>query len=114
MSLDCTEFHVTLGNLAPAPAHVFVVKMILSEKVSMSKIRQRLSSKHQEIAERLTVMLTKSVKDQAQVNKNFDPRKIPCQTRHCRTIVNHQYQLLTRHLLLAAVDAMLYNTDRPP
>ncbi|CAB1101954.1 unnamed protein product [Ectocarpus sp. CCAP 1310/34] len=34
--------------------------------VSMSKIRQRLSSKHQDIAERLTLMLTKSVKDQAQ------------------------------------------------
>lgn len=34
----------------------------------MSKIRQRLSAKHQDIAERLTVMLTKSVKDQAQVN----------------------------------------------
>lgn len=37
------------------------------EQVSMSKIRQRLASKHQEIAERLTLMLTKSVKDQAQV-----------------------------------------------
>ncbi|CAM9225721.1 unnamed protein product, partial [Ectocarpus sp. 4 AP-2014] len=34
--------------------------------VSMSKIRQRLSSKHQDIAERLTLNLTKSVKDQAQ------------------------------------------------
>ena len=40
----------------------------MHEQVSMSKIRQRLSSKHQEIAERLTLMLTKSVKDQAQVN----------------------------------------------
>lgn len=33
----------------------------------MSKIRKRLSTKHQEIAEKLTLMLTKSVKDQAQV-----------------------------------------------
>lgn len=37
----------------------------------MSKIRQRLSSKHQEIAERLSVMLSKNVKDQAQVNRTF-------------------------------------------
>eukprot|EP00752_Nemacystus_decipiens_P010663 g9495.t1 len=36
--------------------------------VSMSKIRQRLSSKHQEIAEKLTLMLSKSVKDQAQAS----------------------------------------------
>lgn len=34
----------------------------------MSKIRQRLSSKHQEIAEKLSVMLGKNVKDQAQVS----------------------------------------------
>lgn len=45
----------------------------MHEQVSMSKIRQRLSSKHQEIAERLTSMLTKSVKDQAQVNA-IDPQ----------------------------------------
>lgn len=37
----------------------------------MNKIRQRLSSKHQEIAERLSVMLSKNVKDQAQVNRTF-------------------------------------------
>ncbi len=37
----------------------------------MSKIRQRLSMKHQEIAEKLTLMLTKSVKDQAQVTKRL-------------------------------------------
>lgn len=34
----------------------------------MTKIRHRLSSKHQEIAERLSSMLSKSVKDQAQVS----------------------------------------------
>ena len=44
---------------------------ITSTQVSMTKIRQRLSSKHQEIAERLSAMLSKSVKDQAQVSEYF-------------------------------------------
>lgn len=38
-------------------------------KVSVSKIRQRLTLKHQEIAEKLRVMLSKSVKDRAQVRR---------------------------------------------
>lgn len=48
-------------------AFLSTTRGFMYEQVSMSKIRQRLSSKHQEIAERLTLMLTKSVKDQAQV-----------------------------------------------
>lgn len=47
---------------------------VMHEQVNLSKIRQRLSSKHQEIAERLTSMLTKSVKDQAQVKATLEQK----------------------------------------
>ena len=63
---------------------------MLTFQVSMSKIRQRLSSKHQEIAEKLSAMLSKSVKDQAQVSSSTLSN-----TMHCTLRVVKRDSLLT-------------------
>lgn len=65
--------------------------LVTSIQVSMTKIRQRLSSKHQEIAERLSAMLSKSVKDQAQVSKkNCIGSKGRIVVKHLATLVGHE------------------------